>query len=421
MKLLVTIPGIGDNHFEEKKIFLKRNIEIIKSTFNGDVDFLLFNYSDNDFNEFEDLKIVKETGIIGQFIFKKLEPKTLESYDYIILMLDDIELSNNFNIDEMVEVYNNNNLNILSPSLTKDSKYSYSFMLENDSFKGYLRITNFCEYFFYFMDVNSYNKYWSLFDENTYWLWGIDLCLDNQGFKMGILNDFKIKHYYISESYNSNLPSPYIEMYEKEKRFGKIEEKLNIEKIESVEKSINFSNKNKKIVIFGKGPTFKIREKKEDEIYVCINDSINFVENPDIIVFNDIEAINKIKLNKLINLKKIVIPFYPHVKGYPNVNITHIDIKETLKDCFNGEYYVYNLKSSKPEKGFNIFNSYLTSSNTAAEWAIKEGYKEIITYGIGGNGYNELFGNFNSNYDTTKIVYDIKIQCQENNIKLEIR
>jgi hypothetical protein len=227
MKLLVTIPGIGDNHFEEKKIFLKKNIDIIKSTFNGDIDFLLFNYSNNDFNDFENIKVVKESGIIGQYIFNYLNPKYLTDYDYIILMLDDILLSENFSIDYLIKLYKENNLNIISPSLTKDSKFSDGFMLENNIYKESLRIVNFCEYFFYLMDFNSYNRYWNLFDDKTYWLWGIDLCLDKQGFKMGIFNDFKIKHFYISESYNKNLPNPYIEMYNKEKKFEKIKEKIN--------------------------------------------------------------------------------------------------------------------------------------------------------------------------------------------------
>ena len=228
MKLLVTIPGIGDNHFEEKKIFFKKNIDIIKSTFTGDIDFLLFNYSDNDFSDFENIKIIRERGIIGQYIFNYLNPKYLTDYDYIILMLDDILLSENFSIDYLIKLYKENNLNIISPSLTKDSKFSHDgFMLENNIYKESLRIVNFCEYFLYLMDFKSYNKYWNIFDDKTYWLWGIDFCLYEQEFKMGIFNDFKVKHFY-SDSYNKNLPNPYIEMYEKNKKFGKIKKMINI-------------------------------------------------------------------------------------------------------------------------------------------------------------------------------------------------
>jgi hypothetical protein len=232
MKLLVTIPGIGDKHFKEKKVFLRKNINIIKKTYSGHVDFLLFNYSNNDFNDFNDFEnfnVIKESGVIGQFIFRNLNPEFLKEYDYIILMLDDIELSDNFNIDEMIKLYNDNNLDILSPSLTKDSKYSHhGFMLEKDIFKGKLRIVNFCEYFLYLMNIKSYNNYFNLFDEKTYWLWGIDMCLYNQGFRMGIINDYKIKHYYISESYKKNLPNPYIEMYDKERKYGKINKMENL-------------------------------------------------------------------------------------------------------------------------------------------------------------------------------------------------
>jgi hypothetical protein len=234
MKLLVTIPGIGDNHFQEKKMFLKKNIDIIKRTFSGEVDFLLFNYSDNDFSNFdylEDIKIAKKSGIIGQFVFNDLKPENVNNYDYIILMIDDVELSDNFNIDEMIKIYNNNSLDILSPSLTKDSKFSHNgFMLENDLFVGYLRIVNFCEYFFYIMNIDVYNRYWTLFDDKTYWTWGIDLCLDIQGFKMGIINDYKVKHYY-SDSYNKNLPDPYTEMYYKNTKFGRINEMINFKKV----------------------------------------------------------------------------------------------------------------------------------------------------------------------------------------------
>lgn len=234
MKLLVTIPGIGDSHFEEKKIFLKNNIDIIKRKFTGDIDFLLFNYSNNDFSDFEyleNIKIVKKSGIIGQFIFNDLKPDDLKDYDYIILMIDDVELSDNLNIENMIKIYNNNKLDILSPSLTKDSKFSHNgFMLENERFEGNLRIVNFCEYFFYIMNIESYSKYWNLFDEKTYWTWGIDFCLDIQRFKMGIINDYKIKHHY-SNSYNKNLPDPYIEMYYKNTKFGKINEMIDFKKV----------------------------------------------------------------------------------------------------------------------------------------------------------------------------------------------
>jgi hypothetical protein len=232
-KLLVCIPGMGDGHFEDKKFFFKENINKIKNTFSGDIDFLIINYSDNDYSDIkmENLSIIKDVGIIGQFILEYLNPSKISNYDYIIIMLDDILLSDNFDVDFLIYIYNKYNLNIISPSLTKDSKFSYTFMLENENNINELRIVNFCEYFFYLMDLKSFNNYYNIIDDKTYWMWGIDLCLYNNGFRMGIVNDIKIKHFYISESYHKNLPNPIIEMNDKVSKYGKISNMFDIQKI----------------------------------------------------------------------------------------------------------------------------------------------------------------------------------------------
>jgi hypothetical protein len=228
MNLLITIPGIGGDNFDLKQNILKDNIDKISKTFGGKVDVLIFNYSFDDFEAyFNDFDIIKKSGIVGEYLYKYVNPNKIE-YDFYLIMLDDIILSENFNTDYFVDLYNKYNLDIITPSLTKDSKFSHKFMLENDEFKGKLRIVNFCECFFYLMNRESYIKYHKILDEKTYWLWGIDLCLDKLGFKMGLHNDYKIKHLYKGVSYSNNLPNPYVEMKDKESKYGKISDKINI-------------------------------------------------------------------------------------------------------------------------------------------------------------------------------------------------
>lgn len=234
MKILVTIPGIGNSNFNEKKEFLKRNKNIIQSTFSGDVDFLIFNYSDNDFSDIDGIKVIKEKGIIGEFIFKYLKPETLGSYDYIILIMDDVLLSDNINIDKMIEVYKNNNLNILSPALTNDSETFHRFMIKDEYYKECLRITNFSEFFFYLMDIKSYERYYKTYDEKTYWTWGIDMCISLLGLKIGILNHYTVKHFFKGVGYNEDLPDPKVEMKIKEDNFGRISEIRNIEIVRNI-------------------------------------------------------------------------------------------------------------------------------------------------------------------------------------------
>jgi hypothetical protein len=204
MKLLVVVPGIGNPNFDIKEKFLQHNLDIIKNTFSGQVDTLLFNFSNNQFTH-DHPNIIKKPGIIGEFLYNQLDPSKIEGYDWTITLIEDIELSSNINIDKMINIYQKFNLNILSPSMTKDSKINHSFMVENDIYNNVIRIVNFCEWFFYLMDKNSYIKYWNILDKDSKWLWGLDLCLYNLGFNMALINDYKMKHHYsTSDIYNKN-------------------------------------------------------------------------------------------------------------------------------------------------------------------------------------------------------------------------
>lgn len=229
MKLLLTLPGIGNNNFDIKINNLKHNIDKIKSTFSGDIDIIIFNYSNNEFDSyFDNINIIKEKNIIGQYIYNHIKPELVNKYDYIIMMVDDIILSDNFNIDNLISMYVNNNLNIISPSLHKDSVKKWDkFGLENDLYLNKLRITNFCEYFFYLMDNKSFSKYYQMIDSETYWLWGIDLALDKVGLNVGIYNEYKILHLYSGASYGDDLPDPYLELNRKITKYGKITDSIN--------------------------------------------------------------------------------------------------------------------------------------------------------------------------------------------------
>jgi hypothetical protein len=230
--ILVIIPGVGDPYFPVKKDILTKNINIIKKTFSGNIDFKIFNYSDNTFPA--EIPVIKEKGIIGEYLYKYITPSLVKDYNYILVLLDDIELVEGYNIDNMIFMLEELSLDIISPSLTSNSKYTWEFMLENNNYKNKLRIVNFCECFCYLMSQESYIKYYSLLDKETYWLWGIDMVLYNMGFKMGIYNEYKINHHFKSESYYPHLPNPFEEMEKKYKKFPKIYSYENLDFIEIV-------------------------------------------------------------------------------------------------------------------------------------------------------------------------------------------
>lgn len=159
----------------------------------------------------------------------------------------------------------------------------------------------------------------------------------------------------------------------------------------------NLKNK-KNAYFFGKGPTFKIINKKSnDDFFVCINDSINYINQCDLLVINDIETYNRINPDKYKNLKYILTPYYPHTKGYPNKNLDYKYIFNKIYPNFNGYIIIYNLKTGFSNHK-NFINLYTANNGglNALELLLYyiKNIKNYNFYGIGivkGNGYSYFF------------------------------
>ena len=222
-KILVVVPGIGQPNFIKKIEILKNNL----SYFNGiECDVCVFNYSENDkipqyiVNEF-DLNVVSEKGIVGDFLIRHITPEFAKKYTHVIISLDDAEIQEGFSIEDALNFYNENDLDILSLSYTHDSKTPWEIMLSHYNSVG--RITTFAELMFYIMDSNRYTKYYEyIFFENP-WMWGVDFLLHHMGFKLGIIDTMSIKHYFGGTgNYSNDLPDPF-------DGFNFLKEKFNID------------------------------------------------------------------------------------------------------------------------------------------------------------------------------------------------
>jgi hypothetical protein len=158
---------------------------------------------------------------------------------------------------------------------------------------------------------------------------------------------------------------------------------------------LGFFNKN--VTIFAKGPSFQVIQKQENDLFIAVNHTINFIE-ADIFVFNDIDyeigedRENKAQINpqNLRNCKVIFCPYHPHVKCRPNKNVTIDYVCSKLEPYFSGIIIPYNLHSARVFNG--IINDYYTplqcnlisSSSITAFLFCKEllSKKSVTTYGI---------------------------------------
>jgi hypothetical protein len=230
--------GFGMPNIEVKLEILEKNLNIFKKWKDiYDIDLYIYLYNPQfldvldeiDFKKYiRNVEIIAKPGIVGEFIYNNVS-QLFHKYEYTILFLDDIELSPNFDLDKMVKVYNLEQLDVLALPLTLDSAFNYDFMLQNvqllnDGFN--YRETNFVELFFYFISKRNFLKYLKLFTNKTQWCWGIDLGMFHTGLKMGLIDEYPIKHYYRANSYSNNLPNPKVELAETGHRLRSIRDKV---------------------------------------------------------------------------------------------------------------------------------------------------------------------------------------------------
>jgi hypothetical protein len=155
----------------------------------------------------------------------------------------------------------------------------------------------------------------------------------------------------------------------------------------------------KHAIVVGKGKTFQPIEKPNEEtILIGINDAINHIVNPDMVLTQDIEPWLVINSSVIKNLKYITTSVFPHQhntwwKDTPKV--TYKDVVKIIKDDFKGMYMPYNSGlNSWNDKTFPLLPSNGASGGSAL-YFIHTNMRNIMsvtTYGLGkGTGHHPIF------------------------------
>lgn len=203
------IPGFGAPHLEEKFDFLQHNLSIFeKSKCRVDVALFYYSIEINSNDRFEGIKsrytngiitITREQGILGEFICKYITNDFVKDYDYIALLLDDILLQTNVDVDKMIDIYEKQSINIISPSLHPQSKVSHDKM-RHDAANKIGRYLNILEFFFYIMSRDNYVEYRSVFTDKMKWMWGLPRIFHTRGWRLAILDNMTMIHHYVGSS-----------------------------------------------------------------------------------------------------------------------------------------------------------------------------------------------------------------------------
>jgi hypothetical protein len=201
--LFVIIPGFGSPHIPEKIAILQNNIRILRQSIWNNLAITIYVYDhtvfqllpENLLNASEITWIYKQ-GILGEFI--RYANISLIKADYIIILLDDVELQDNCNFEIICSYMEEYRYDILSPSLTLNSQIYYQYMLHADNVLYNIKNVSCCELLCYIMTPEAYQKYYNEIDiVNNIWLAGIDLILTRYlKLRIGLLNDMNMKHHY---------------------------------------------------------------------------------------------------------------------------------------------------------------------------------------------------------------------------------
>jgi len=205
MNILIAICGLGNPGGDDKKKGCLNNLKILRDTApkNANIFTKIFCYDDLNvdiFNDIDNCEIIRESGVIGEFIYRHLTPDKISIFDKVVLILDDINLKDNCNLSKMIEIQEKFKFNIISPSASKKSKLGFDFMKHDfNAEPSSVFSVNYLEFFMYLFDikngVQSYQTWHSLINENTKWLWGIDLILNKVfNMKLGLINDMQFDH-----------------------------------------------------------------------------------------------------------------------------------------------------------------------------------------------------------------------------------
>lgn len=213
--LFVLIPGFGSPHLEHKLQILKNNVAALNDLLALGVferiALTICVYEPGfclpELTEWMSprtaLQVIYEPGIVGQFMHRHADPEGLNilRMSHCLVLLDDVELTHSptapFPWLKMINDYDRLHLNLLSPTMTHDSKCLFPYLLQRNAVADRVAITSAAEMFCYYMDAATWSRYYAELSPEHPWLWGIDLVLTKHlGFRVGLAHYATFRHHY---------------------------------------------------------------------------------------------------------------------------------------------------------------------------------------------------------------------------------
>ena len=180
MKFLYYLAALGNPDFEIKINILKNNLHYIFKDINQNFDILINCYDDIDIASFinnddypflDNIYINYKTGKLIELWNYNPYHVHLSNYDYILFILDDIEIEN-INIHELIKIKNQYNIEFISPRV-EYSTWEYMNLYSGNK----VGITNRIEIYCFLFSYENFIKFLSINDIENPNTWGVDYIM----------------------------------------------------------------------------------------------------------------------------------------------------------------------------------------------------------------------------------------------------
>ncbi len=197
-RVCVLVPGYGEPHLDLKQRLLHTNLQKIRDWApQAHVQIMQYDTSpDADMGA----TIHRQPGAkVGEYLRTTCSPENLPPHDLVLLLLDDVEL---VDVDFRRMARALQYCDVVSPTLTDDSKCVYEYMRSDPSAQEDIRVGPACEFFCYLMTATAYQTWHAHVSPANPWCWGMDLLIGGvMGLRVGRMPTQTMTHHIAGASY----------------------------------------------------------------------------------------------------------------------------------------------------------------------------------------------------------------------------
>ena len=170
------LAAIGSPNLDKKRTILLNNLKILHEQLKQKIDLFICDYScefvlDYTCKQYIDnCYIFHRKGILSQLWLQNHHNYKLVKYDYILFVLDDINISQ-LSIKQLIQNKIKYNVQFISPMVTNAT---HPYMFNKPTNNALFAYTNQLEYYCYLLTPIDFFTYISLQEFDNPYLWGID-------------------------------------------------------------------------------------------------------------------------------------------------------------------------------------------------------------------------------------------------------